>query len=83
MHPCFQCTDGSINHRQCKGGSLLTEKTPQEIIQPCSNSLNPLRAKLFKGNKNIYLHFMSFLHIDLTRVLKILPQVGAGSAYSI
>ena len=45
--------------------------------------VNPLRAKLFKGNKNIYLHFMSFLHIDLTQVLKILPQVRAGSTYSI
>ena len=45
--------------------------------------VNPLRAKLFKGNKNIYLHFMSFLHIDLTQVLKILPQLRAGSSYSI
>ena len=44
---------------------------------------NALRAELFKGNKNIYLHFMSFLQIDLTQVLKILPQVGAGSTYSI
>ena len=48
----------------------------------CKN-VNPLRAKLFKGNKNIYLHFMSFLHIDLTQVLRILPQLRAGSSYSI
>ena len=45
--------------------------------------VNPLRAKLFKGNKNMYLHFMSFLHIDLTQVLKILPQVRPGPTYSI
>ena len=35
--------------------------------------LNPLRAKFFRGNINIYLHFMSLLHIDMTQVLKILP----------
>ena len=28
--------------------------------------INPLRAKLFRGNINIYLHFVSFLHIDTT-----------------
>ena len=26
---------------------------------------NPLRAKFFGGNKNIYSHFMSFLYIDM------------------
>ena len=31
--------------------------------------LNPLHAKFFGGNINIYLHFMSFLHIDLAQVL--------------
>ena len=46
--------------------------------------INPLRAKFFWGNINIYLHifFMSFLHIDLTQVLKILPQVRPGPIYS-
>ena len=39
--------------------------------------VNPLHAKIFKVNINILLHFMSFLHIDMTQVhvLKILPQV--------
>ena len=36
---------------------------------------NPLHAKLFRVNLNMYLHFMSFLHIDMTQVLKILPQI--------
>ena len=40
-----------------------------------SCNLNPLHAKFFRGNKNINLHFMSFLHIDMTQVLEILPQV--------
>ena len=47
-----------------------------------SNILNPLHAKFFRGNINIYLHFMSLLHIDLTQVLKMLPQVRPGPTYS-
>ena len=35
--------------------------------------LNPLRAKFFRVNINMSLHFMSFLHIDM--ILKILPQL--------
>ena len=30
---------------------------------------NPLRAKFFRGNINIYLHFVSFLHIDTMQVV--------------
>ena len=30
----------------------------------------------------MYLHFMSLLHIDMTQVLKILPQVRPGPTYS-
>ena len=37
--------------------------------------LNPLHAKFFRGNINIYLHFVSFLHIDATQVVEILPQI--------
>ena len=43
--------------------------------------LNPLRAKFFRRNINIYfiyIYFMSLLHIDMTQVLKILPQVRPG-----
>ena len=41
-----------------------------------------LRAKFCKGNINIYLHFMSLLHIDMTKVFKILAQVRPGPTYS-
>ena len=37
--------------------------------------INPLCAKFFRGNINIYLHFVSFLQIDTTQVVEILPQV--------
>ena len=35
--------------------------------------LPQLNAKFFRGNKNIYLHFMSFLHVDMTQVVEIIP----------
>ena len=34
--------------------------------------INPLRAKLFRGNINIYQHFVSFLHIDTMQVVNIM-----------
>ena len=44
--------------------------------------LNPLRAKFFKGNINIYLNFVSFLHIDTTQVVEIFPQNREEPTYS-
>ena len=43
---------------------------------------NPLRAKCFRGNINIYLHFVSFLHIGTTQVVEILLQIRQESTYS-
>ena len=43
---------------------------------------NPLRAKFLRENKNVNLHFMSFLHTDKTQVVEILPWVRQGPAYS-
>ena len=43
--------------------------------------LNPLRAKLFRGNINIYLHFVSYLHMGTTQVVEILPQIRQEPAY--
>ena len=45
-------------------------------------NLNPLRAKFFRGNINIYLHFVSFLDIDMTQVVEILPQIRQERTYS-
>ena len=45
-------------------------------------AFNLLRAKFLRGNINIYLHFVSIIHIDMTQVLKILPQVREGPTYS-
>ena len=44
--------------------------------------LNPLHAKFFRGNINVYLHFVSFLHIDTMQVFEILPQIRQNPTYS-
>ena len=57
-----------------------------EVLQSVSceqiYSINPLPAKFFRGNINIYLHFVSFLHIDTTQVVEILPQIRQEPTYS-
>ena len=60
------------NQRICSPTALSLE---QKITVAMLFSVNPLHAKFFRGNENIYLHFMSFIHIDLTQVLKMFPQV--------
>ena len=44
--------------------------------------LNRLHAKFYRGNINIYLHFVSFLHIDTMQVFDILPQIRQEPTYS-
>ena len=52
------------------------------IIHVSMLSWNPLRAKFFRENINIYLHFVSYLHIDTTQVVEILPQIRQEPAYA-
>ena len=47
-----------------------------------STDINPLHTKFFRGNINIYLHFVSFLHIDTAQVVEILPQIRQEPTYS-
>ena len=53
------------------------------MANTCNWIINPLCTKFFRGNISIDLHFVSFIHIDMTQVLKILPQVSEGPTYSI
>ena len=46
------------------------------------NDFNPLGAKFFRGNINIYLHFVSFHHIDMMQIVEILPQIRQEPTYS-
>ena len=45
-------------------------------------TFNPVGAKFFRGNINIYSHFVSFLHIDTAQVVEILPQIRQEPTYS-
>ena len=45
-------------------------------------NVNPLHAKFFRVNINIYLYFVSFLHTNKTQVAEIPPRVRQGPAYS-
>ena len=45
--------------------------------------LNPIHAKFFRVNINMYLHFMSFLRTDKTQVVEIPPRVRQGPVYYI
>ena len=45
-----------------------------QVMMSCVRCINPLHAKFFRGNKNIYLHFMSILYIDMTQVIGIFPH---------
>ena len=44
--------------------------------------ITPLHAKFIQREQNTNLHFMSFLHIDMTLVVEIFPQVRPGHTYS-
>ena len=62
---------------------LFSTSSPADThLKRTHTNINPLPAKLFRGNINIYSHFMSLLHIDMTQVLIILPQVRPGLTYS-
>ena len=90
-----QLTAGTVDSVSCLCGEA-TLKTkccwPLFKLKKNKNSLapgrcnsvfnNPLCAKFFRGNINIYLHFMLFLHVNMTRVVEILPQVRQGPTYS-
>ena len=47
------------------------------------SDINPLRANFLRGNINIYLHFMSFLHTNKTQVVEIPSRARQGPAYSM
>ena len=58
------------------------EQSTAKLCVYLRDLLNPLRAKFFRGNIYIYLHFVSFLHIDTTQVVEILSQIRQEPTYS-
>ena len=55
-------------------GAYMYQWTGLPLVQAVAITY-PLRAKIFRGNINIYLHFVSFRHIDVTQVVEIIPQI--------
>ena len=45
-------------------------------------AINPLGDDFLRGSINMYLHFISFLRIDVTQVVEILPHVRQGPTSS-
>ena len=43
--------------------------------------LSALRVNFCRGNINMYLHFMSFLHTNMPKIIEILPSIRAGLTY--
>ena len=66
----------------CVGVNEFTHLPSVQLHLIYAPIFNSLRAKFYRGNINIYLHLMSLLHIDMTQVLRILPQVRPAPTYS-
>ena len=72
---CCHATSHHLNQHWQRSQTKYGMTCPQWVS-------SPLCAKFFRGNINIYLHFMSFLHIYMTQVVEILPQARRGPTYS-
>ena len=64
---------------QCRP-SHVSEKTPE--MQSISYLTNSLYAEFFSGKINMRLQFISFLHTDITQLVKILSRVRQEITYS-
>ena len=65
-----------MGHTTARGCRKVAQQHPAAPSRHTrADLINPLRAKFFRVNINMSLHFMSFLHIDMTQVPKILPQI--------
>ena len=54
--------------------TVTSQEPPSQISGNSIVCSTTSYVKLFRGNKNIYLHFMSFLHTDMTQVVEMLPS---------
>ena len=77
----------------CLGLNVLRNNSGQKKLEFDNNlwisiiwpghryQLNLLCAKFFRESINKYLHFVSYLHIDMMQVVEILPQIRQEPAY--
>ena len=81
MFTSLQLCPSDMTSEICVNIGLFGVKALLEAILIYCLLINPLRAKFFWGNINIYLHIMPFLHIDMTQVAEILPQIRHGPTH--
>ena len=55
--------------------------TPSKQRGVCDNKTLYVQFYFFWGNINMYQHFMSFLHIDMPKVIEIRPRLRLGITY--
>ena len=54
--------------------TYMTDYVPQfDVDVSAYPYINLLRAKCIRGSINIYLHYVWFLHIDMTQVVEMFP----------
>ena len=64
------------------GWSRVGRLSPGPVAEKITKTFNPLCAKFFRGNINIYLHFTSLFHTETTEVHEIFLRVRRGPTYS-
>ena len=79
----LQSTPPETNELMAEVHTCTSCEIALRLLDLTLTNVNSLRAKFFRGNINIYLHFVSLIHIDMTQVLKILPRVREGPIYPI
>ena len=84
LAPCVARLSATmVSIMQIKQVLVFHEEGFQHVASfQCGEMINPLCAKFCRENINIYLHFMSLLHIDMSQVFKILHQIRPGPTYS-
>ena len=66
----------------CSSLYTMGKSCCKTFLKDILHHINPLRARIFRVNINIYLHFMSFLCTNKTQVVEIPPRVRQGPAYT-
>ena len=79
INPCiYGCLTGGVIGFELKELKLTDKRSADQLL---FWKINPLRAKFFRRNLKIYLHFVSFRHIDTTQVVVIFPFSNKTGTY--
>ena len=83
--PCESVVSAVSSDDESGFEDTFTETIDEGTLYPCVGVFHHINKTIFKYeyrvNINIYLHFVSFLHIDKTQVVEILSQVRQEPTY--